>query len=309
MAGTGKKIVNDEIRLTITGPDVPNLTLIDLPGFTKVDTDDQEKGVSKGIESLCLEYIKEENTVILALCPATGDIATADSLQYAQIVDPQRERTFGVVTKIDIMDKGTDAMEHLSGCKYKLKHGFIGVKCRSQEDNNNNKVICEAIKDEKEYFMTHPVYASVAHEQGTEVLGDKLSKLLTENIIKQLPNVERFINERLEQNKQILLGLGRERIFASDYEMRDYFHRIVDKYSTAYSSLVLKGPTKEICNRYLGGSKISYIFQEFSKNVLDKIDPLSHLADERIFVEIKQTQGINPELFVSDEACRKLIEL
>lgn len=309
MAGTGKKIVRDEILLTITGPDVPNLTLIDLPGFTKVDTDDQEKGVSKGIESLCLEYIEKENTVILALCPATGDIATADSLQYAQMVDPQRERTFGVVTKIDIMDKGTDAIEHLSGCKYKLKYGFIGVKCRSQEDNNNNKLICEALKDEKEYFMTHPVYASIAHEQGTEVLGDKLSKLLTENIIKQLPNVEKFIDERLEHNKQILLSLGKKRIFTSDYEMRDYFYRIVDKYGVTYSNLVQTGPTKESCYKYLGGSKISYIFQEFSKSVINKIDPLDHLADERIFVEIKQTQGVNPELFVSDEACRKLIEL
>lgn len=209
LAGTGKRIVKDPIRLTITGSDVPNLTLIDLPGFTKIDTDDQEEGVSKGIESLCLDYIQEENTVILALCPATGDIATADSLQYAKMVDPKRERTFGVVTKIDIMDKGTDAMEHLSGCKYRLKHGFIGVKCRSQEDNNNNKLISDALVDEKDFFSSHPVYSSVADQQGTEVLGEKLSKLLTENIIKQLPIVEKFIEERLEESRHVILSLGK----------------------------------------------------------------------------------------------------
>jgi replication fork clamp-binding protein CrfC len=190
LAGTGKEIVEDPIRLTIVGPDVPDLTLIDLPGFTKVDTDDQEKGVSKKIERLCLNYIKEKNTIILALCPATGDIATADSLMYAQKVDPERKRTFGVVTKIDIMDKGADAMEHLSGKKYSLDLGFIGVKCRSQEDNKNNKLISEALKDEKEYFMNHPVYSSIAEEQGTEVLGEKLSELLTEYIVNHLPKVE-----------------------------------------------------------------------------------------------------------------------
>jgi hypothetical protein len=91
--------------------------------------------------------------------------------------------------------------------------------------------------------------------------------------------------------------------------MRDYFHKIANDYITAYSDLIKWGPSDESCTKYLGGSKINYIFQEFSENIIDKIDPLKHLSDERIFVEIKQTQGLNPELFVSDEACRNLIRL
>lgn len=89
--------------------------------------------------------------------------------------------------------------------------------------------------------------------------------------------------------------------------MRDYFHRIVDNYTQNYAGLVQKGPTKGNCSKYIGGSRIHYIFQQFSESVISQIDPLDHLSDERIFQEIKQTQGMNPELFVSDEACRNLI--
>ena len=109
LAGSDKKIVNKPIYLTIHSPDVPNLTLIDLPGFTKIEMDDQNSNISNEIESLVLEYIQKENTIILAISPANNDIANSDGLLYAKKVDPQRERTFGVMTKVDIMDAGTDA--------------------------------------------------------------------------------------------------------------------------------------------------------------------------------------------------------
>ena len=70
-----------------------------------------------------MKYIEQENTIILAISPANGDIANSDGLAYAKKVDPDRDRTFGVMTKIDIMDKGTDACDFLSGKQYKLKHG------------------------------------------------------------------------------------------------------------------------------------------------------------------------------------------
>jgi len=109
LAGSDKKIVKDPIYLTIYSPDVPNLNLIDLPGFTKLDMDDQNSGISDEIERLVMSFIEKENTIILAISPANNDIANSDGLLYAKKVDPQRERTFGVMTKVDIMDAGTDA--------------------------------------------------------------------------------------------------------------------------------------------------------------------------------------------------------
>jgi dynamin 1-like protein len=79
-----------------------------------------------------MSYIKQPNALILALSPANVDLANSDSLKMAVSVDTKKERTIGVITKIDLMDEGTNAMDLLSGGVYPLKLGYYGVKCRSQ---------------------------------------------------------------------------------------------------------------------------------------------------------------------------------
>jgi hypothetical protein len=53
-------------------------------------------------------FVKGENTIILAVTPANADLATSDALRLAREVDPAGDRTVGVLTKLDIMDRGTD---------------------------------------------------------------------------------------------------------------------------------------------------------------------------------------------------------
>lgn len=79
-----------------------------------------------------MSFIEKPNTLILALSPANTDLANSDSLKLAKEVDPQGDRTIGVLTKIDLMDEGTNAMELLEGTVYPLKLGYYAVKCRSQ---------------------------------------------------------------------------------------------------------------------------------------------------------------------------------
>lgn len=78
-----------------------------------------------------MNYIRPQNALILALSPANADLANSDALQLAREVDPRGDRTIGVITKIDLMDEGTDAIEMLQGKLYPLKLGYFGVKCRS----------------------------------------------------------------------------------------------------------------------------------------------------------------------------------
>jgi dynamin 1-like protein len=86
------------------------------------------------------------------------DLANQESLALAREVDPSGERTIGVITKIDLMDAGTNALPLLEGKAFKLKHGYFGVKCRSQKDINDGVSISEAIKNEVRYFAEHPDY-------------------------------------------------------------------------------------------------------------------------------------------------------
>ena len=195
LAGNKKQISGDPIILTVRSKDVPNLTLKDLPGLVKLQTKNQTSDISKDIERLIWSYVEPENTIILAITPANGDIANSDGLAFAKEVDPKRERTFGVMTKVDIMDKGTDACDYLSGNLYELKHGYTSVKCRSQEDNNNGKTINEALKEEKEFSENHYAYSKFAETQGIPALAMKLSILLESHIKKQLPKIEQLVQK------------------------------------------------------------------------------------------------------------------
>jgi len=156
---------------------VLNLTLIDLPGLTKVPVADQPKDIEIQIRKMVLQFINKPNCIILAVSPANSDIANSDALKIAREVDPKGERTLGVLTKLDLMDGGTDAMDVLSGQVYPLKKGFIGVVLRGQNDINSNKSIRKARGDENLWFQRHPVYKSISDKMGTTFLAKNLNNV------------------------------------------------------------------------------------------------------------------------------------
>merc|ERR1719445_2619680 len=119
--------------------------MIDLPGLTKVAVDGQPADIRQQIRELVLR-----------------DIARSDALQIAREVDPDGDRTLGVLTKVDIMDKGTHCLDVLQGRVIPLKMGYIAVKNRSQQDIKQNKPILEALKEEREYFLTHAAYRTIS---------------------------------------------------------------------------------------------------------------------------------------------------
>ena len=95
-------------------------------GITRVPVGDQPKDIETKIRQMIQRYIEKENSVILAISAANSDLANSDALQIAKIYDPEGNRTIGVLTKLDIMDKGTDALEMLLGRVIPLKLGFVG---------------------------------------------------------------------------------------------------------------------------------------------------------------------------------------
>ena len=133
--------------------------MVDLPGLTKVPVKGQPQDIEDQIRKLTLKFVSSPNALILALTAANTDLANSDALQLARQVDPDGERTIGVVTKIDLMDEGTDALELLNGKIYPLKLGYFGVKCRSQKQIDDKVSILQAIENEREFFGRHPIYS------------------------------------------------------------------------------------------------------------------------------------------------------
>ncbi len=123
ITGKNKGISNKPITLKVFSPHVLNLTLVDLPGITKVPVGDQPVNIEEQIRDMCTEFISNPNSIILAVTAANTDLANSDSLKMARFIDPEGLRTIGVLTKLDLMDDGTDAMEMLQGRVIPLKKG------------------------------------------------------------------------------------------------------------------------------------------------------------------------------------------
>ena len=162
------------------------------------------------IRDLVLKYTANPNSIILSVTPANSDIATSDSIQIARAVDPAGDRTIGVLTKIDLMDKGTNALATLQGQVVPLKLGFIGVVNRSQKDITEEKEIEVARKDELAFFSSHPAYSSLAASQhiGTTFLARRLNSILLSHIKARLPALRNRIMSLVSTSRKELASLG-----------------------------------------------------------------------------------------------------
>ncbi|XP_023393969.1 interferon-induced GTP-binding protein Mx1 [Pteropus vampyrus] len=158
IAGVGMDISHELINLEISSPHVPDLTLIDLPGITRVALGNQPADIGFQIKRLIKKYILKQQTINLVVVPSNVDIATTEALSMAQEVDPDGDRTIGILTKPDLVDKGTEnkVVDVVRNLVCHLKKGYMIVKCRGQQDIQDQLSLAEALQKEKAFFEDHP---------------------------------------------------------------------------------------------------------------------------------------------------------
>uniref|UniRef100_A0A4W6DIN1 Dynamin-2 n=1 Tax=Lates calcarifer TaxID=8187 RepID=A0A4W6DIN1_LATCA len=197
LTGSNKGISPIPINLRVYSPNVLNLTLIDLPGMTKVAVGDQPHDIEHQIRDMLLQFITKESCLILAVTPANTDLANSDALKIAKEVDPQGLRTIGVITKLDLMDEGTDARDILENKLLPLRRGYIGVVNRSQKDIDGKKDIRAALAAERKFFLSHPAYRHIAERMGTPHLQKTLNQQLTNHIRDTLPGLRSKLQSQM----------------------------------------------------------------------------------------------------------------
>lgn len=148
VCGQSKNILDRPIVLQVFSHTCPDLTLIDLPGITRIAIADQPENIEKITRAMAHRYVSDPRTIILCVVPANADMTTSDGLQMARQLDPKGIRTVGVITKIDIMDRGTNAKKMIMNQEVTLRLGYVGVKNRAQEDIVNQIPVKEAIAKE-----------------------------------------------------------------------------------------------------------------------------------------------------------------
>ncbi|RDW88135.1 hypothetical protein BP6252_00167 [Coleophoma cylindrospora] len=307
IAGNNKGINRSPINLKIYSPHVLSLTLVDLPGLTKVPIGDQPTDIEKQTRNLISEYIAKPNSIILAVSPANVDIVNSEALKLARHVDPLGRRTIGVLTKIDLMDHGTNALDILSGRVYPLKLGFIGVVNRSQQDIQGNKSLAEALKSESDFFKHHPAYRNMSSRCGTQFLAKSLNTTLLAHIRERLPDIKARLNTLMGQCQQELASYG-DQHFSGKEHRGSLVLQLMTRFATSFTSSI-DGTSTEISTKELcGGARIYYIFNSVFGNSLETIDPTTNLSALDIRTAIRNSTGPRPSLFVPELAFDLLVK-
>lgn len=274
-AGVKKNIVDDPIVLTVYSYTCPDLTLVDLPGITRIPLKDSDQPVD--IERITTEmakkYCGDERTIILCVIPGNIDLTTSEALKYAQDWDKNQVRTLGVMTKLDIMDSGTSAKKALMNQEVFLKLGYVGVKNRSQKDILDKMGVQSGLDIERSWFMNHPVYRTLPKDcYGTDTLTQKLSRIMYAHIRSALPEIIKEVGEKLKQIEERLQDLGPS-LPITEGEKVQLLWAMINEFNNAFKNKIAGkhdvGAIKQKLlkkNELSGGAKIKSSFLELYKD-------------------------------------------
>ncbi|XP_072005640.1 dynamin-2 isoform X2 [Engystomops pustulosus] len=307
VTGTNKGISPVPINLRVYSPHVLNLTLIDLPGITKVPVGDQPQDIEYQIRDMILQFISRESCLILAVTPANTDLANSDALKMAKEVDPQGLRTIGVITKLDLMDEGTDARDILENKLLPLRRGYIGVVNRSQKDIDGRKDIRAALAAERKFFLSHPAYRHMADRMGTPHLQKGLNQQLTNHIRETLPALRSKLQSQM-------LSLEKEveeyKNFRPDDPTRKTkaLLQMVQQLGVDFEKRI-EGSGDQVDTLELsGGARINRIFHERFPFELVKMEFDEKDLRREISYAIKNIHGVRTGLFTPDLAFEAIVK-
>lgn len=299
-AGQGMGISFKEIIIKFYSPDVPNLSLIDLPGLTMVACTDkgQPKDIKDQIRKLVSKYIVSEKSIILAVMSARTDLETDMALDLIKEFDPKGQRTIGVLTKVDLMNEESDICDYLYNnvsIDLRLKYGYYAVKNRSSSEmmTMTHK---EGVKKERQYFNSHPSYGKLDEltrkKIGISNLGSSLSQILITNIRKSLPELLTNLKDLQSQMEKVVSDLGTS--IPDDEETRSiYLNSLINNFVEQFiNSLEQRGASINV------GRQIRDQFIEFRKDI-NNINPFDNPEYDKEYYEnvIKNCEGNHMSLY------------
>ncbi|XP_022857328.1 dynamin-related protein 5A-like [Olea europaea var. sylvestris] len=321
--GRSKAISTVPIYLGIYSPNVVNLTLIDLPGLTKVAVEGQPESIVQDIDNMVRSYIEKPNSIILAISPANQDLATSDAIKISREVDPKGKTLvipqesneyafeYRKILEVFKFSQLPEKMENdafltciwdyqiLEGRAYKLQFPWIGVVNRSQQDINKNVDMIAARRREREYFAQTSEYKHLAHRMGSEHLGKVLSKHLETVIKSRIPGLQSLINKTIIELESELSRLGKP--IATDAGGKLYMVMEICR--------VFDGIFKEhLDGSRPGGDKIYNVFDNQLPAALKRLQFDKHLAMENVRKLITEADGYQPHLIAPEQGYRRLIE-
>lgn len=259
---------------------------------------------------MAAKYCNDPMTIILCVCQANNDIAISDGLKMAKEIDREGARTIGVLTKLDIMDHGTDAKKALMGEEVPLKLGYVGIKNRSKQDLMDKIPMKVALEKEREFFNNHPIYKRMPPGYcGSDVLIQKLTKIFFRMIREHLPNIIKAINDHIKQAEEELSLLGQP-LPIDNVGKLNLLWNMLSEYCDTYRN-VLKGKYDSKRLSFVkdeGGYKVKALFKELLYDFTGDYKATSNYTDENISYALTIHEGDSIPGFPSIDAFYYLLK-
>ncbi|XP_011010061.1 PREDICTED: dynamin-related protein 4C-like [Populus euphratica] len=237
IAGNGKGISNTELTLVVKKNGVPDLTLVDLPGITRVPVHGHPENIYEQIANIIMKYISPDESVILNVLSASVDFSTCESIVMSQKVDKKGERTLAVVTKVDKSPEGL--LEKVTRNDVNIGLGYVCVRNRI-----GNESYEDARKEEAALFATHQLLSKIDKSTvGIQVLAQKLVRIQAYIIAKCLPGIIRKIDEKLSASISELNRMPRRLLSVA--EVVAAFTGIIGSSRESLSKILVRGEIDE----------------------------------------------------------------
>jgi GTP-binding protein EngB required for normal cell division len=236
--GSNKVFSTDILRVEVSGPSQPHLTMVDLPGLFLAGNKDQSEQDAALVEALVLSYMRNPRTIILAVVSAKSDFALQQVTRHARAQDPQGIRTLGLITKPDTLDQGSDSerfyIELAQNKDVQFRLGWHVLRNRNFAERNASTAARDAAEAE---FFSKGVWKSLKPSQlGVAALRVRLSHVLRDQILMQLPRVLGDVTTGINECKHTLDKLGVAR--ATLAEQRRYLLKVSSRFSEVVRAAV-----------------------------------------------------------------------
>ncbi|KAF1989988.1 putative mitochondrial dynamin GTPase [Aulographum hederae CBS 113979] len=290
-------VSDDPIQLRIYSPNVPDLSLIDLPGYIQVTSSDQPPELKQKIADLCEKYIQAPN-IILAISAADVDLANSTALRSSRKVDPRGERTIGVITKMDLVEPER-GVGMLSDKKYGLRLGYVGVICKLPQSSNslftrgNGNISSAVMKTENAYFSSHPLEFGPGSELevGTKNLRKKLMYVLEQTMSASLKSTSEAIQHELaEASYEYKVQYNERPLSAETYlaESLDAFKHSFKGFTEQFG----RAHVRELIKHELDQQVLNLLAQRYWNKPFDDLSP--PLPEPDSLAELPKADPENP---------------
>ena len=217
----GKAFSKDLLRVEVSGPDRPHLTIVDLPGLIHSETKHQSASDVELVQDVVQSYMKAPRSVILAVVSAKNDYANQIVLKLARAADKQGTRTLGVITKPDTLIAGSESEAmYVSLAKNQDVHFRLGWHVLKNMDSEKGKWTLANRDIEEKDFFAQGIWEDMSRSLlGVEKLRSRLSKVLLAQIAAELPSLIDEIEVKSSSCRDRLARLGKPRATLAEQQL------------------------------------------------------------------------------------------